>query len=173
MLNKYKIVSLLVCVSSLSACTSMNQESSTTYQPYAYDGAQLYPEGYEGSAYSSEEKHQVVVPESYHVGAEHSPAPPKDVDRAWINQQNSQGYTIELADGDKASQVANTLYKAPKQERMAEIKYQREGKTYYKGLYGTYSSHEAAEQALSSLPPDVKQNAGIKTWGSVQSGVGE
>ena len=88
-----------------------------------------------------------------------------------MNSQNSQAFTIELADEEKASQVANTLYKAPKNERMGEVKYQRDGKTYYKGLYGSFPSYEAAQQALSALPSDVKQNAGIKKWASVQNGV--
>ena len=87
--------------------------------------------------------------------------------------QNAQGYTIELADGDKAAQVAGALYKAPKNQRTAEVKYQQGGKTYYKGLYGSYPSYDAAQQALSTLPADVKQKAGIKSWGSVQHGVGE
>ncbi len=172
MLNKNRIAGLLICVSSLSACTSSHDDAYTGYQPYTYDGTQLYPEGYENTNYSLEEKH-VVVPDSYHVSAEHSPTSHKDIDREWVNQQNAEGYTIELATGDKASQVANTLQKAPKNERMAEVKYERNGKIYYKGLYGTYKSREAAEQALGALPPDVKQNAGIKTWSSIQSNVDE
>jgi len=172
MLNKNRIAGLLICVSSLSACTSSHEDAYTSYQPYTYDGTQLYPEGYETTNYSLEGAH-VVVPDSYHVSAEHSPTSHKDIDREWVNQQNAEGYTIELATGDKASYVANTLQKAPKNERMAEVKYERNGKIYYKGLYGTYKSREAAEQALSALPPDVKQNAGIKTWSSVQSRVDE
>lgn len=174
MLNNNKTLSLLICVTSLSACTSMGPNPYMTNQPYVYDGSQLYPEGYESIDYSSMgEKTQVVVPESYHVSAEHAPTPHQDIDRHWVNEQNSQNYTIELADGDKASQVANTLYKAPKNEHMAELKYSRNGKTYYKGLYGSYPTHEAAEQALSALPADIKQSAGIKTWNSVQSSARE
>ena len=174
MLNKNRIVSLFICVSSLSACTSTIPNRYTTNQPYVYDGAQLYPEGYESIDYSSTiDKSQIVVPDSYHVSTLHAPTPHKDIDRAWVDSQNAQGYTIELADGEKASQVANTLYKAPKNERMAEVKYLRNGKPYYKGLYGSYPTHEAAENALSTLPADVKQSAGIKTWANVQDGVRE
>ena len=86
---------------------------------------------------------------------------------------HAQNYTIELADGDKASEVANTLYKAPKNDRMAEIKYQKDGKTYYKGVYGSYPSLEAAQQALTTLPDEIKQKAGVQTWGSVQQNVHE
>ena len=176
MLNKTRILSLCVCVSGLSACTSYTSNNYTDNQAYPYEGMQqLYPEGYEGTGYTElpQGKKLVVVPETYHVGVNHSPTPHKDLDREWVSSQNAQGYTIELADGEKASQVANTLYKAPKTARMGEVKYQRDGKTYYKGLYGTYPSYEAAQQALNSLPPDIKENAGIKTWGNVQSGVGK
>ena len=56
---------------------------------------------------------------------------------------------------------------------MAEIKYQNQGKAYYKGVYGSYPSFDAAQQALNNLPDDVKKGAGVKTWGSVQSSVAE
>ena len=173
MIKNTRTLGIVICVLSLSACTSYSPGEYSDNQNYAPQGTLLYPEGYDSRVYSEtyQEKKSVVVPETYHVGAYHSPTPHTDRDREWVNGQNSQGYTIELADGDKASQVANTLLNAPKSERMAEVKYQRDGKTYYKGLYGTYPTYEAAAQALSTLPTEVKQKASVKTWGSVQSGV--
>lgn len=56
---------------------------------------------------------------------------------------------------------------------MAQVKYYQNGKTHYKGLYGTYDSQEAAQKALESLPPEIKQGAGIKDWGSVQGNLNE
>lgn len=178
MLTNTRIFSICLCLSGLSACTTDDTTTYTndqTYQPYTYSGTQLYPEGYESTGYPElpPDRTQVEVPETYHVSTYHPPTPHTDVDREWVNSQRAQSYTIELADGDKASQVAGALYKAPKNERTAEVKYQRDGKTYYKGLYGTYPSYEAAQQALGTLPADVKQKAGIKTWSSVQSGVRE
>lgn len=173
MLNKTRIVSVFICVSGLSACTS-DSPPVYNYPTYTYDNTQLYPQSYEGGyAELPQEKKQIEVPETYHVGSYHSPTSHTDVDRSWVKSQNGQSYTIELADSDKASQVAGKLYKTPKNQRTAEVKYQRDGKTYYKGLYGTYPSYEAAQQALSALPEDVKQTADIKTWSAVQSGVGE
>ncbi len=175
MLKKTQLFSLLLCISSLPACTSYGPSSTSSYQ-YSTEDTQLYPAKYESNIYLSDqyqESKQVIVPESYHMGANHSPTTHTDRDRSWMNSQNSEGYTIELGNSDKASEVAKTLYKAPKNDRMAEIKYQKEGKTYYKGLYGSYPTLEAAEQALKALPEDVKQTAGVKTWGSVKTGVGE
>jgi hypothetical protein len=178
MLTKFNALPLSICILSLSACTFDGTSPSTYYQGNASETS-LYPEGYEGvggynvQSMPDERVHDVVVPESYHVSTYGSPTPSKDLDKNWVTSQNPQSYTIELAQSDKASQVAGTLYKAPKNEHTAEVKSQRYGKTYYQGLYGTYSSYEAAQQALNSLPEDLKQNAGIKTWGSVQSTVSE
>lgn len=176
MLSKIRFLNICLCVSSLSACTTLySPKSYTNYQYTTESTTQGYQDGYTMGGYyaDSYQEKSVSVPESYHVGVNHSPTPHTDRDKEWVNSQNSQNYTIELADAEKPSEVANTLYKAPKSERRAEIKYQRDGKAYYKGVYGTYPSYEAAQEALKSLPEDVKQSAGVKTWGSVQSGVTE
>ena len=179
MLTKTTLLSLCLSITGLTSCVTDNSSTYDDYKAYTYNtSTQLYyPQGYDNTGYYADavptEQKVVEVPESYHIGAYHSPTPHTDVDRSWVKSQNATGYTIELADGDKPSDVAGTLQKAPKTERTAEIKYQQGGKTYYKGLYGTYPSYEAAQKALGALPQDVKQKAGIKAWGSVQSGVDE
>ena len=175
MFNTKRIITVCLCISGLSACTSYQSSTNPIYQ-YSNEDTHYYPMGYQNNPYSSDQyqaSKTVVVPESYHMSLNHSPTPHTDRDRTWMNSQNAQSYTIELADGDKASDVAKTLYQAPKTDRMAEIKYQKEGKTYYKGVYGTYPNQEAAEQALKTLPEAIKQNAGVKTWGSIQTNVGD
>lgn len=178
MRNNIPVMSILLCVSGLSACTM--DDGSSTYSselPYRYQNQniQLYSDGYQGSPYRSDwqDKKEVAVPESYHVGNGHAPVPAKDRDREWVTGQNPQSYTIELADDEKASAVANTLYKTPKNEHSAEVKYKNNNTTHYKGLYGSYPSKDAAEQALSTLPQDIKQRATVKTWGTVQQGMDE
>ncbi len=184
MLHKTRMLGMIVCAASLSACISNNPTGSAGYQSYSYEGRDVYlengdyPENYRGNyqgsyQYPQKTKKEVVVPETYHVGSYHSPTSHKDRDRQWVQSQNPQSYTIELADGDKASQVAGKLHKAPKSDRMAAIKYERGGKAHYKGVYGTYNSYEAAQQALNALPADIKQEANIKPWGSVQRTVNE
>ncbi|MFZ4077344.1 MAG: SPOR domain-containing protein [Legionellaceae bacterium] len=176
MIIKTKTIAITVCLASLSACSTFNTDTyNSNYSNYRNQPAlQLYPEGYENTqvyAATATEKKAVVVPESYHVGTYQAPASFKDRDISWVSSQNPQGYTIELADGEQAAEVAGALQKAPKNERMAEVKYQNQGKAYYKGVYGSYPSFDAAQQALNSLPEDVKKSAGVKTWGSVQSSV--
>lgn len=184
-MNTFSRVTLAACVGALSSCTMTNETTYVDYQsqPYIYDQTQYYSQSYGsmpnypgpmGSGYdSSGDKPGVQVPDSYHVGAYGSPQRAKDSDRNWVVNQNPQGYTIEVADDQKPAAVAGKLYKIPKNDRMGEIKYQRNGTPYYKGLYGSYSSQEEAQKALDALPPDIKQGAGIKNWGSVQSNVSD
>lgn len=176
MLTQTRIVCLSLCIVNLPACMTAEHHDYSNSQSYDYRASPLYPEGYDNTVvYSSpyESPKEIMVPESYHVGATQSPITSKDMDKSWVSSQSPMGYTIELADGEKAAHVAGVLEKAPKSEHMAEVKYQRDGKAYYKGLYGTYPNYEAANKALSTLPDDLKQRAGIKTWGSVQQNISE
>lgn len=175
MLNSVKNTVIILSISSLCACTTYNPGGYTTSLPSTPDhGTELYPEGYETTGYSSNYpgKGQVSVPESYHVSAYHPPEPSKNVDHQWVSSQSASGYTIEVDDSDKASSVANTLLKAPKDERKAEVKYQQGEKTLYKGVYGSYPTQEAAQQALQKLPSDLQQKANVKSWGSIQGTLG-
>lgn len=181
--HKIKFIVVGCCAIHLSSCMVYEDGYRPTYQSYTYEQSQLYLptdyrmyhyNNYNGSGgYQNQSAQEVTVPDSYHVGQYHSPTSFKDVDKNWVNKQNPQGYTIEVADGEKASQVAQKLYKAPKNDRRAQIKYQHNGKAYYKGVYGTYNSAEEAQKALNALPQDIKQGAGVKNWGSVQSNLNE
>ncbi|MGQ3888959.1 SPOR domain-containing protein [Legionella sp. CNM-1927-20] len=176
--------SRLVIYVGLSMLASCVRITDTPYPAaYTYSGyddmryySQIYSQGVNYKEYNDindnnmlSSTREVKVPESYHVGAYHSPTRAKDRDRSWVSSQNPLGYTIELADEEKPAQVAKKLHLAPKHDRMAEIKYQRDGRDYYKGLYGSYSSKQEAENALNNLPPELKQGANIKDWSSIQS----
>lgn len=173
--NQLKLIIVACYAVNLSSC-AMYDDSLTSYQSYTYSDSNLFPQNnYRVSTYGYQDQSTrgVSVPDSYHVGQYHSPVSFKDRDRSWVSSQNPQGYTIEVADDEKAAMVAKKLYKAPKNDRMAQVKYQRNGKAYYKGLYGTYDSAEAAQKALESLPPEIKQGAGVKNWGSVQGNLSD
>lgn len=174
-MNKpWRITGITLVSLSLSACYS-NMSSNGNPYPFYYDEeGKLYQDRYgqmdnPSEIQEQEQRKAVVVPESYHVGRYHAPTSHKDRDQSWVESQNPQGYTIELARGDKAAQVANALFKAPKNDRMAQVKYQRGNTTYYEGVYGNFPDYQSAEQALSNLPEDVRQKARIKTWGSIQN----
>lgn len=168
MLKKVSFLTVC-CLGGLSGCASMYQPTyyseSTSYQPYVYQNTQFYPRQDRSINYAGEEN---TTKDSYYVGAYRSPTSHKDLDRNWVNSQNPNSYTIEIGVSEKASQVANKLHKMPKNDRMAEIKAYRDGKYYYKGVYGTYSNYNDAQKALNHLPPELRQGATIKNWRSVQ-----
>lgn len=180
-MNNNKLIIGALCLIQLTGCMNYEDSYPTAYETYAYDNSQFYPTvdyrmanyGSNSQPYKGQGSGNVVVPDSYHVGAYHSPVSFKDRDKNWVRSQNPQGYTIEVADNAKASQVAQALYKAPKSDRRAQVKYYRNGQTYYKGVYGSYDSPEAAQKALDSLPAEIKQGAGVKNWSSVQGSLNE
>ncbi|KTD29762.1 SPOR domain-containing protein [Legionella israelensis] len=173
--HKNKLIIMSLCVAGLSSCTSMFEESQTVYQPYSYSQSHLYPEGRQPTSSNYEARDAsdkpVSVPNTYHVGEYHSPSSHKNRDKNWVNSQNPMGYTVEVADDEKASSVASKLQSTPQNDRRAEVEYTRGGKTHYKGLYGTYDSYQAAKKALDSLPPEIKQNAKVRNWGTVQGNI--
>ncbi len=169
--KKIKLILVTLCALELAGCMTYEEASDDNYRNYVYNDNRINTQftGYDaGITYRPEATSAVSVPDSYHVGEYHSPVSFKDRDRNWVSNQNPQGYTIEVADDEKASLVANKLYKTPKNDRMAQVKYQRDGKDYYKGVYGNYPDAQSAQKALDALPAEIKQGAGVKNWGSVQ-----
>jgi len=112
-----------------------------------------------------------AVPDSNQYAGKIAPEHHKSLDANWVNSQNPQGYTIELAHGEKPGEVAKQLTDTPKLERTAQVKYEKDGKTYYRGVYGTFPSREAAEAALQKLPADIRNKADINQWNDVQTNV--
>lgn len=184
MLKAIRVLIILLSTMYLSACMIDGTSSYSNFNGYnnlynysnepmiypdSYDTYRAYNQNYNSSPPPAASKETVVVPNSYHVGAG-NPTSSKDVDKRWVNSQNPQSYTIELTNDNKASKVAGVLYKAPKNERTAEVKTNKGG---YKGLYGSYPTYEAAKEKLNSLPEDIKNNANIKAWGNVQNDISE
>lgn len=173
-MSKLAYLTLGLSLGSLVGCATYektNYTTYTTYQPYAYNSYRYYDGGvdYRYTVGGG----QVNVPNSYHVGLDHSPVSHKDVDKNWVNSQNPQSYTIEVAEGEKAAQVAGKLYNVPKNNRTAQVKsYRGDGSVYYKGVYGSYNSYEEAQKAYNSLPANVKQGANIKSWNNIQENAG-
>lgn len=169
-MRKLKFLALGLCASSLTACLTGQPNYNGFQSYYTSPNSQPYVDTrfYSNSLNYNDSMSEADVPDSYHVGALHAPTSHKEVDRTWVNSQNPQGYTIQLGESEKASQVASKLYKTPKTDRSAEIKYSNGSRTYYKGVYGSYSTYEEAQKALNNLPPDIQQGAGIKNWSSVQ-----
>lgn len=165
-----KNMGISLAVMSLTGCMLNGTPSQEKYVPYStYENSSnmLYPDSYETISTPRDEpvsSGKVTVPQSYHMSMG-TPETSKNLDKSWVSNQSPQAYTIQLVTDSKASRVANVLYKAPKQERSAEVKTTQ---GTYTGVYGTYPSYEAAAAQLNALPEDVKQGASVTTWGQVQ-----
>jgi hypothetical protein len=172
--NNIKFAVVGLCALGMSSCVILENGTSdnlyyTTYAPY--DDSRLYSQNnykMPNANYTVQSKQDVIVPDSYHVGEMRPPVSFQDRDQTWVSSQNPQGYTIELAEGEKASKVAQALYKAPKTNRMAQVRYLRDGKDYYRGVYGSYGSADEAKKALDSLPLEIKSSASVKNWSNIQ-----
>jgi septal ring-binding cell division protein DamX len=112
-------------------------------------------------------KKGVVLPPTYYL-AEGTPVSHQSSDNTWVETQSSSGYTIQLAEDSSAPAVAQTLQKAPKNARMAQVQYNNNGKSNYVGVYGTYATKEEADAALAKLPATLQSSAKVESWGSVQ-----
>lgn len=173
------LVMLLLC-----SCSTMSYYQSTSYVPYQgytydeYDGYygpdSMYfygsggsqQQGYYGQnqPQKNNQGNQITVPNSYYSGGYNSPEPSQTRDEQWVSRQNPNGYTIQISQGNKAYQVAKDLMKAPKSNRTAAVP----TASGYVGVYGSYPTYEQAQHAYDNLPANLRKNATIKSWGSVQ-----
>ncbi|MCC5791531.1 MAG: SPOR domain-containing protein [Legionellaceae bacterium] len=177
-MKKTSIAVVMIGAFSLSACMQYGgryYSERSLYQGHTYGDYEEridpeYGQYSDDQQRNMEEQRssRVSVPDSYHVGSRHSPERHQSRDNSWIRSQNPQGYTIQLAEGAKASAVAAALTRAPKRDRMATLKSFENGQVYFRGLYGSYHRYDEAKQALEALPEDLRGQAQIKKWSSVQ-----
>ncbi|KTC99659.1 Sporulation related domain protein [Legionella geestiana] len=156
----------------LGGCVQTGDSMNTNYGAYEPSMYQGYSSSF---TYYNTESPGMRMPEANLVqqpawtgAAAATPVSSRDVDTAWVQQQNPTGYTIEIADGEKASTVARQLQSAPKADRRAQIRYQNNGKSWYRGVYGSFASREAAENALRNMPPSLQSKASVRRWSDVQ-----
>lgn len=179
MLTKIKFICISLSIIPLSACMTMNGSGNYNHsQPNEYQMSPLYPEGYENTVIYSNNPY--ALPSDLSMSENNTSGKPaatpiasKDVDKTWVFTQNPASYTIRVSENEKASQVARTLQNIPKNERTAEVKSQQNGKVIYQGLYGSYPSQDAANNALNQLPQAVKQGATVETWSAVQQSIAD
>ena len=170
------------CILSLSACVLdgsptwdggvndgyFTPEIRDSYNTPIIDTQEEYRSNDSYYTHSKSNPPQVSVPQSYHLGYANTPPSPKDEDSLWAANQNPNDFTIQVKKDAKPSQVAKALQELPKNQRSVELK---SHSGTYLGLHGNYSNREAAEAQLNNLPSDLKSQAKIETWGSIQNEV--
>lgn len=111
----------------------------------------------------------VVVSPGYHLSQSSTPVGHGDRDKSWVNGQDPNAYTIEVARGASPADAAKALHQSPKTQRGAQLIYQENGQRRSTAVYGSYKTKEEADAALSSLPADVKGSARVSNWSEVQT----
>ena len=161
---KLKLVSILPALSILAACTSVNVPNSETKE-WIYPVKSPYDqELYE--TYHSEAKELPKFVKTAEVPQPQVSA--KNVDVAWVKQQNPTGTTILIASNEQPLPVSMSLMDTPKDQRSAALKYDQNGTPHYSGIYGSYTDKESAELALNKLPDNLKSNAKVVNWSDMQ-----
>lgn len=174
-----RMLMLIVLAALLSACSwsgwfSPNYQSNRNgssgnnyYHPYDYgtDTAHSYKRDAPRSR-----PFRPPAP-SYHFAVTPTPQKHTTVDKDWIHSQHGTGYTIQVADDNDPSRVADVLHKAPKTGRMTQYKYKDGETTRYGGTVGSYATKEEAEQAMQRLPETMRGTATVQQWDGIQSKV--
>lgn len=158
----------LLCIG-LNACVQNNISSGSRESSYVYDEEYGSPTlGYETVDFG--DGYVMNTPaKSTNTRFAQRPVPVAHGDKDWVMTQAPNHYTIQMAKSDKPQSVAKALFTAPKRARMAQVQTHQWGGQVYQGLYGSYANQDAAEQALQNLPENLRQQAKVVPWSSVQN----
>jgi septal ring-binding cell division protein DamX len=150
---------LFPCVSLLAGCSSLEMSNPEPRE-------MIYPIDMNYEAQTSEAKPLPHFVKTSEVPQAHVSA--KNNDISWVEEQQPNHLTIMLASDTKPLAVSHALMDAPKDQRGAVIKYEKNGQIYYSGVYGSFLNPENAQNALEQLPQSLRVNAKIMPWSSMQ-----
>jgi hypothetical protein len=92
-----------------------------------------------------------------------------DQTESWINQQNSQHWTIQLLAFNQKEQVLAFIQAHRLQRKAAHFTDVSDGEVFYKLVYGSYNSKDKASVARQNLSAALQQHGPwLRTWESVQ-----
>jgi septal ring-binding cell division protein DamX len=159
---KLKISLIATFIGFLNACSWDMPNSPTREMVYPIDN----PYGYEDNQINQDAQPLPKFVKTAEVPQMQVSAKNMDVD--WVRKQNPSQYTIMIASNDKPLAVSQALMEIPKNQRSAALKYERNGQVYYTGVYGNFSDSTQAQEALSTLPENVRREANVVEWSRVQ-----
>ena len=89
--------------------------------------------------------------------------------QAWVKDQKATFYTLQLASSTNARLIQKYFEENGLQGKAGYYKNRREGEDWYALVYGAYPSVSAANQAISSLPRDLRKwSPWVRKIGSIQ-----
>jgi|GEM_PF-4311461 len=161
-----QILTIGVAVLSISSCSDWYGSGSNANNDFgdSYHGQRVRVDPNTGQRYIIQPYRAPKT--GYHFQEKDNPTSHAKRDSDWAGSQ--QGYTIELADDTNPANVARTLHKTPKYNRTAQYRYTRNGKTHYRGVYGSFKNREEAQKALGKLPESVRNNARVRSWNGIK-----
>ena len=94
---------------------------------------------------------------------------PQIKDETWISRQPDSAYTMQLFSSWEPQAIERFVHKYALQDNIARFASQRDGKTWFSLVYGSYAGKQAANNAVSALPPDLrKTRPWIRTFASIK-----
>ncbi len=88
---------------------------------------------------------------------------------AWISQQPDSAYTVQLFSSYEQQAIEGFVQKYALQGNIARFASQRDGKTWFSLIYGSFATKPAAEKAVSGLNPQLrKTKPWIRTFASIK-----
>jgi len=87
----------------------------------------------------------------------------------WILQQNPKEYTLQLLATVNETSLTDFIKKNNIQANAAYYRTNKNSKTWYSLVYGTYDTYSLAQQAVQTLPPTLKKlNPWVRNFGQIQ-----
>ncbi len=88
---------------------------------------------------------------------------------SWISQQPDSAYTVQLFSSYEQQAIERFVQKYALQGNIARFVSQRDGKTWFSLIYGSFATKPAAEKAVSGLNPQLrKTKPWIRTFASIK-----
>lgn len=88
---------------------------------------------------------------------------------SWISQQPDNAYTVQLFSSYEQQAIERFVQKYALQGNLARFISQRDGKTWFSLIYGSFATKQAAEKAVSGLNSELrKTKPWIRTFASIK-----
>lgn len=88
---------------------------------------------------------------------------------AWLNEQAPGTFTIQLLAVENIESIQEAVEKHDLQGKVFTVRTERQGRAWYPLLWGTFADRQAAADALTQLPPDLRQaGAWLRSFASLR-----
>ena len=87
----------------------------------------------------------------------------------WLMQQNANNYTLQLVSVLDETDMLRFIRQYQLEAKIAYVNVIIKGQNRYNAVYGSFSSYEEAQQAVNTLPAEIRKNKPwARTFGALQ-----